>query len=59
MKTADKRRDSFYKKISSKAKEENIKFEEINFIAKMTKDNQKLDIENKMVENEERRRAYL
>jgi hypothetical protein len=25
----------------------------------MTKDNQKLDIENKMVENEERRRAYL
>jgi hypothetical protein len=39
MKTADKRRDSFYKKISGKAKEENIKFEEINFIAKMTKDN--------------------
>jgi len=43
----------------SKAKGENIKFEEINFIAKMTKDIQKLDIENKMIENEERRRAHL
>lgn len=42
-----------------KAKAENMKFEETNYINKMTKMNQLLDLDNKMSETEERRLQNL
>lgn len=45
--------------IVEKARGENIKQEETYFIAKMTMKNQQLDLDNRMNENEERRRALL
>jgi hypothetical protein len=41
--------------IREKAKQENVKFEETNYIVKMTMNNMKLDINNKMSETLERR----
>lgn len=42
-----------------KAKAENVKFEETNYINKMTKMNMLLDLEYKMSETQERRLAAL
>jgi hypothetical protein len=42
-----------------KAKAENVKFEETNYINKMTKLNQLLDLDSKMSETEERRLFIL
>lgn len=42
-----------------KAKAENVKFEETNYINKMTKMNMVLDLENKLSETQERRLAAL
>lgn len=42
-----------------KAKAENVKAEETNFIIKLTKQNQQLDLDNKLSGNEERRKLQL
>ncbi len=42
-----------------KAKAENVKAEETNFIIKLTKQNQQLDLRNKLSENEERRQMLI
>jgi hypothetical protein len=45
--------------VVEKAKAENVKFEETNYIIKMTKMNMLLDMEHKMSETHERRLAAL
>jgi hypothetical protein len=45
--------------VVEKAKAENVKAEETNFIIKLTKQNQQLDLRNKLSENEERRQMLI
>ena len=56
---AAERKQAELQSVVEKAKAENVKFEETNYINKMTKINQLLDLDNKMSETEERRLKVL
>lgn len=52
---AEERRETEIELTRNKAKQENVKIEETNYIVRMTMNNMKLDINNKMSETLERR----
>jgi hypothetical protein len=52
---AEERRESEIEILRNKAKQELQKIDETNYIVKMTVNNMKLDITNKMTETQERR----
>lgn len=53
---AARNREEELQNVVEKAKAENVKAEETNFIIRLTKQNQQLDLDNKLIENEERRK---
>ena len=56
---AEERRESEIEILRNKAKQEIEKVDETNYIVKMTMNNMKLDINNKMSETQERRNQIL
>lgn len=56
---AARNKEAELQNVVEKAKAENLKAEETNFIIKLTKNNHKLDLDHKLSENEERRKLQL
>ncbi len=56
---AARNKEAELQNVVEKAKAENVKAEETNFIIKLTKQNQQLDLRNKLSENEERRQMLI
>ena len=59
LKQAARNKEAELQNVVEKAKAENQKAEETNFIIKLTKQNNKLDLKYKLSENEERRKMQL